>query len=123
MNRLLLIIIFVFIGAAASAQQKIGILDVPQHIGDSVTLTAKVYSARYFETSNRQPTLLNIGAAFPNQLLTVVIYGDNLQYFKEAPVTLFNNKTVTVTGKIELYRGKPQIVVKDNTGIMLAAEQ
>lgn len=82
-----------------------------QHIGDSVMVCAKVYTARYLERSKGQPTLLNLGAAFPNQPLTVVIFGEDRINFSAAPEEAYNNKEICVTGVLQLYNEKPQIVV------------
>lgn len=71
----------------------------------------KVYSTRYFESSGM--TLLNLGAAYPNQTLTVVIKDDVAGQFPEVPAKYFKGKTICVKGNRELYRGKPQIVVTD----------
>ena len=97
---------------AVRAQKSVKLEEIGNHVGDSVVLTGKVYSTRYFETAKDAPTLLNLGAPFPDQLLTVVIYGAYRNQFKEAPETLFKDKTVQVTGKVELYKGKPQIAVQ-----------
>ena len=66
---------FLLFSVLAHSQKQIKLEDASKSIGDSVTTCGKVYSARYFEGSQDAPTLLNLGAAYPNQLLTVVIYG------------------------------------------------
>ena len=106
-----LISFFLLVSALAHAQKQINLEDASKSTGDSVTTCGKVYSARYFEGSQDAPTLLNLGAAYPNQLLTVVIYGEARKLFKEAPEVFFKDKNICVTGKITLYKDKPQIVI------------
>ncbi|MBS1603589.1 MAG: DNA-binding protein [Bacteroidetes bacterium] len=99
-------------GIVASAQVKtIPAADAAKHAGDSVTICDKVYSARWLENAKNQPTFLNLGEAYPNQLLTIVIWEDVRQRLGYKPEEKLLDKKVCVTGKIEEFRGKPQIVL------------
>jgi DNA/RNA endonuclease YhcR with UshA esterase domain len=110
-------IIIAILGVKLSQSQTVVQLpDISNHIGDSVKVEGKVYSTRYLADSKGSPTLINIGAAYPNQLLTVVIYGDDRKNFTSSP-EFFKDKEVVVTGKVESYRGKPQIIVHDSSQI------
>ena len=93
------------------AQQEIKLEEVRNHIGDSVKLMAKIYGGKYFETANNAPTLLDVGAYYPNSPLTLVIYGDVRKQFNNVPETFYAGKEEWITGKIELYKNKPQIVI------------
>lgn len=75
----------------------------------------KVYDGRYFASSGM--TLLNLGAAYPNQKLTVVIHKKIGQQFGENPVSYFRGKNICVKGTAQMYRGKPEIVIKDASEI------
>lgn len=119
MKKILLVIITACAFHATKAQQKIKLEEVSKHTGDSVTVCGKVADAKYFEQSKSGPTLINIGAAFPNQLLTVVVYKEDRPAFSYAPETKLVNQEVCVTGKIQLYREKPQIVVKKESEIVI----
>jgi len=96
---------------SASAQTKITAKEAAQHIGDSLMVCDKVYGGRFFEPNGL--TLLNLGGAFPNHQLTVVMKADVRKKFAAAPETAFANKDVCVLGKITEYRGKPQIEIYD----------
>ncbi len=51
-------------------------------------------------------TLVNLGAAYPNQLLTLVL--------KEGARDIkLDGKTITVNGKVIDYKGKPEIEMTD----------
>ena len=104
--------ISLFICLFSISQTEIKLEDVAKHIGDSVKVCGQVMGIRYLEQVNNKPTLINMGAGYPNQLLTVVIWDDVRKQFEKAPEDLFQNKMVCVTGKIELFREKPQIVVR-----------
>ena len=94
-----------------SPQSPIGKLLLGKHVGDSVKICTKIFGARYFENSKNAPTLLNAGAKFPDAPLTIVIYGENRAAFKNKPEEYYPEKEICVTGKIVLYKEKPQIVV------------
>ena len=97
------------------AQQSVKLEDIASHVGDSVTVTGKVYGIKYFESAKASPTLLNIGATYPNQLLTVVIYGEDRKRMELDPEKTFTNADLSITGKVELFKGKPQIVITDKS--------
>lgn len=94
------------------AQQTISLNDVSTHIGDTVKVCGKVYGVKYLQQAKNSPTFINMGAPYPNQLLTVVIWNDVRKQFEKTPEELFSNKEICVTGKIEMFKGKPQIVVR-----------
>jgi hypothetical protein len=67
----------------------------------------KVFSTQYLESVSGTPTLINLGGAYPNELLTVVIFGENKGKFKEKPEDAWKDKTICIVGRITEYRGKP----------------
>jgi hypothetical protein len=81
------------------------------------TICEKVFDGRYLE--GKQITFLNLGGFYPNQKLSIVIKGDVRAKFPSAPEILFAGKTICVRGSIELYNGKPEIVVTDPGQIKL----
>jgi DNA/RNA endonuclease YhcR with UshA esterase domain len=58
--------------------------------------------------------LVNLAAAYPNQLLTVALKGKA----KELGASLAD-KTITVTGDVIDYKGKPEIIITDSSQIQL----
>jgi hypothetical protein len=58
--------------------------------------------------------LVNLGAPYPKQLLTVVLKGDARQLAGQ-----IDDKTVTVQGKVIDYQGKPEIVVVDANALSI----
>ena len=113
------VIILLFCSFSLFAQKEIKLDDASKFVGDSVNVCGKVFSSRFFANAQDAPTLLNLGAAYPNQLLTVVIYGNNRNVFSEAPENFFKDKEICVSGKIVLYKGKPQIVIYNKEQIMV----
>lgn len=91
-------------------QTSIKLEEAGQHIGDSVTVCGLVADMRYFENSKNQPTFLNIGDSYPNQKLTVVIWGSVKTQFKE-PLENLKGKQICITGRIILFKERPEIVI------------
>jgi DNA/RNA endonuclease YhcR with UshA esterase domain len=52
--------------------------------------------------------LVNLGAAYPNQLLTLALKGD-----AKSLSSGIDGKTVTITGQVIDYKGKPEIILTD----------
>lgn len=119
MRYIFTLFILIAITGITYGQTTIKLEDVGKHVGDSVKVCGKVYSVRYLEQSRNSPTFINIGGAYPNQLLTVVIWSDVRKQFEKTPEELFKDKEVCVTGKVELFKGKEQVVIrlKDQLGL------
>jgi DNA/RNA endonuclease YhcR with UshA esterase domain len=94
------------------AQKKITPLEAKDHIGESATVCGTVVSSRYAASTKGQPTFLNLEKQYPNQIFTVVIWGNNRSRFG-TPETEYKGKRICVTGKIADYRGVPEIVASD----------
>jgi DNA/RNA endonuclease YhcR with UshA esterase domain len=108
-----------FFATSSWCQAKVSIDSVSLHIGDSVTVCSKVFNSRYLERSVRQPTFLDLGADYPNSLLTVVIFGENREKFTGFPEVLFAHKNICVTGRLQDYKGRPEIIVSSPDQIKL----
>ncbi|MEB0280690.1 S1/P1 nuclease [Mucilaginibacter sp. 10B2] len=78
--------------------------DIAGFIGKSVNVSGKVFSSRDIGSM----VLVNLGAAYPNQLLTVALKGKA----RELSANLAD-KTITVTGEVIDYKGKPEIIITD----------
>ncbi len=122
MKKLLTVVLLIISSYAASAQQTIKLDELANHIGDSVVVSGKVFGGRYLSKSENAPTFLNVGGDFPNQLLTLVVWGKDRTNFKSAPEEAYKGRQVQVAGKVELHRGKPQIILYNDAQIAIKAE-
>ncbi len=107
---------------AAPASQDvvtIPVEDASKHEGETVKICTKIYGSKYLETAKGKPTFLNAGAKYPNSPLTLVIWDDNRSHFKNAPDTYYDGKNICVTGKIEMFKGKPEIVLTDESQVVV----
>ena len=82
------------------------------HVGEIATVCGTVASARYSVRTKGQPTFLNLDEPYPAQLFTILIWGSDRSKFGTPEASLLG-KRVCATGRIEGYKGKPEIVVGD----------
>jgi hypothetical protein len=113
------IILTLCIASQFSLGQTLTPEEAAKRVGDSIKVCGKIFGGRYFENANNAPTLLNMGAAFPNSPLTIVIYADTRKKLAYQPEVELVNKNVCVTGTVVLYREKPQIVIRDVSQIVV----
>jgi hypothetical protein len=122
MKKMLTAALLTICAYTASAQQTIKIEELSNHIGDSVIVSGKVFGGRFLSKSENAPTFLNVGGDFPNQLLTLVVWGKDRSNFKSAPEDAYKGQEVQVAGKVELHRGKPQIILYRDNQIAIKAQ-
>ena len=91
----------------------IDIHDAANHYNEYVQVCAKVYGYKALDNL----TLVNLGAAYPNQLLTIVLRGDAKDAYNG-----LDGQTVCVTGKVVSYKDKPEIVVTDPKTVVVAKQ-
>ena len=59
--------------------------------------------------SRKRTIFLNFGGAFPNQLFFATIFADSSSLFGN--VLTLEGRSVAITGIVELYKGKPEIIL------------
>lgn len=102
--------------------KQITLEEVNKNIGDSISVCGLIFTAKYMQNSENKPVLLNMGAPYPNQLLTLVIYEEDRNQFAQAPEVLFKDKDVCVTGRILMYNNRPQIVIRKASQIQIRGQ-
>jgi DNA/RNA endonuclease YhcR with UshA esterase domain len=107
MYKFFLAIFLIFNAAVSFAQTKIPVDSVAKHIGETVTVCSTVYGIKSME----KVTFINLGRAYPNAPLTLVIFAKDLINFSDSPEKLYGNKPVCVTGTVKEYKGKAEIIV------------
>ena len=107
----LIVAILVFgVSKAVADASSISAVDAIKFVGRVATVCGQVVSAKYAESTNGQPTFLNLDEPYPNQLFTAVIWGKDRAAFSYPPESLAH-RHICVTGKIQLYREKAEIIV------------
>jgi hypothetical protein len=106
-------------GAAARAEKSIAAAEAGQHVNEQATVCGLVAGAKYASQTRGRPTFLDFEKPHPAEVFRVLIWGSDRDKFKEPPEATFNQKRACVTGRIQLYRGAPEIVVRDPAQLTL----
>jgi DNA/RNA endonuclease YhcR with UshA esterase domain len=92
--------------AIAQAPPNYSPAEAAKHVGETATVTGAVEG---FHQSGKGNIFLNMGGKYPNQAFTAFIPSGSAGKFPNAQQ--YEGRTVTVSGKIALYKGKPEIIV------------
>jgi hypothetical protein len=95
----------------ASAQTIIAVKNTAKHIGQTVTISDRVYSGQLVKSTGT--IILDIGGYEPKQELTVLIPDTYRHTFKGHPEIDYRGKDVIIRGKLTVYEGKPAMVITD----------
>lgn len=93
---------------AAIAVTEIKLDDIKKAFGKTVRVSGRAYSSRDIGSM----VLVNIGAAYPDQVFTLALKG-------AAKELKLDGKELTIEGDVTDYRGKPEIIVADPDKIKL----
>ena len=116
----LIVTIFLILAAELSySQTEINVDSASNHEGEIVKICTMIYGGKFLESSKSQLTFLDAGAAYPNQKLTVLIWGNKRSNFKKAPEVFYKDKNVCIVGKIEIYKGKSEIIANSEDQITI----
>ena len=114
MRRLLLAILLTLATPAMAAN--IQAKDAAQHVGETATVVGVLSDVH--KPDSGKLIQWEIGGAYPNNLLSAVIFKHDMGKFPD--MTPMVGKTLAITGKIEMYHDKPEIVLKDITQVQIA---
>jgi len=88
------------------------------HIGEVVSIYGPVKNVTHAYQSDGSPTFIDIGASYPDpRRVTVVIWGEHRANFPSAPESLYDGKTVCVTGEVYLYQDMASMNQSHNIAI------
>lgn len=80
--------------------------EAARHVGETATVTGMVDGVQQL---GKGSTFLNMGGKYPNQAFTAFIPSGSAAQFPQAKQ--YEGRIVSVSGKITLHKGKPEIVV------------
>jgi DNA/RNA endonuclease YhcR with UshA esterase domain len=98
--------------AVAQATSNYSPEEAARHVGETATVMGTVDG---FHQSGKGNIFLNMGGKYPNQVFTAFIPSASAAQFANAQE--YEGRTIAVTGKIELYQGKPEIRVTSQSQI------
>ena len=120
MKKLTSFLVFLVIVPAGAATLPAG--EAKNHMGETATVCGTVASVFFAAGSRGTPTFVNLDKPYPNQVFTILIWGDDLPKFKENPMN-WEGRKVCATGTIATYKGLPEIVAKAQGQITVTPNQ
>jgi DNA/RNA endonuclease YhcR with UshA esterase domain len=87
-------------------------VEAAKHVGETATVTGMIDGVHQ---SGKGNIFLNMGGKYPNQAFTAFIPSSNAAQFSNPQQ--YEGRTVAVSGKIALYKGKPEIIVNSPSQI------
>lgn len=106
-NALILLLSIMLLPAAAQA---IPAADAKNHTGEKARVCGTVADERTATSSRGKPTFINLDSRYPNQVFTILIWGDDRKNVGEVPRV---GAHACASGVIQDYRGVPEIVVRN----------
>lgn len=104
-----------------SAQTTITIEQIPDFIDKKVKVCGKIYGS-YVTKTDPPVTLLNLGGQYPDNPLTLAVFAEDLKKFSYVPADFLPDKNVCATGKIVLYKEKPEIILNSEKDLEILEE-
>lgn len=102
-----------------SFSQTVPIDSVKFYEDKEITVCSKVVDT-YVSKSEDATTFLNFQKPYPNTPFTAVIFASSLDKFNFSPSEYYKGKNICVTGKVKIFKGKPEIVISSPDQIKLA---
>lgn len=90
------------------------------YVGKKVRVCGTVASASFQQKGKKSPTFLNLDAAFPKHVFTVVIWGADRKKFGKPEVD-YLKKNICATGTVETFKDIPQIVARSPAQLTMAS--
>jgi hypothetical protein len=100
---------FALLLAVAALSETVPASEAAKHVGERATVCGTVASEHTAYSSRGTPTFINLDSPYPNQVFTVLIWGDERSRVGKLP----GSGKLCATGMITLYRGVPEIVLHD----------
>ncbi len=119
--RLLLTLWAVVLGLCFVAEAvTIPAAEASRHIGEEATVTGRVVRIATLSSSSNRPTILDLDRPYPHSAFQVVVFEKDLAAFGGDLKSVYEGKTIAVTGKITRFRETPQMVVSGPDQIRLS---
>ena len=104
------------------AQDQIAPAQAKAFVGKKAVVCGTVASASFLEKAKNSPTFLNLDAAYPKHVFTVVIWGKDRKKFGK-PEADYLKKKICATGTVEVFKNIPQIVASGPAQIAVVPEK
>lgn len=105
----MLFIVAVLMLSITGAAETLSTADAARHIGERATVCGSIAGEHTASSSRGTPTFINLDRPYPNQVFTILIWGNERSQVGSIP----HSGQMCVTGTITSYRGTPEIVLHE----------
>ena len=109
--KIITVVVALLLMGSVGHAQSLTAAQAKSHQGENATVCGIVASERTATSSRGEPTFINLDSAYPNQVFTVLVWGDDRKNVGELPNV---GSHVCVKGLITDYHGVPEIVVRNS---------
>lgn len=93
--------------------------EAAEYVGSRVEVCGEVTEVVRARSVGGEPTFINFGGNHPNQRFTALIWGDDRLNWAAAPEEQYADRSICVTGTVEMHEGTPQIIVSSPQQVRL----
>ena len=111
MKKYLAVAVMLLLWASIGQAQTLTAAQAKAHEGENATVCGTVTGEHTAMRSRGEPTFINLDSAYPNQVFTILVWGDDRVTVGTLPRS---GEHVCATGLIKDYRGVPEIVVRSS---------
>lgn len=119
MKKLCFVLIVLIYSITCYSQKEIKIEDAKNNVGEMVKVCTKILDTDYQEAAKGSPTYLYAKDSFPNNALAFIIWGEKRKFFDYKPEKDLRERDVCVTGKIEILKEKPVMIIDKQSQVQI----
>ena len=110
MKKLVLLLAAVLFTWHLWAQNTVPADSLSNYEGQLIRVCATV-TGTHVSTGKSETTFINFGEPFPKHSFSLVIFQKDAESFSYKPAEFLDGKNICITGKVKLFKGKPEIIV------------
>lgn len=118
MKKLILLCATVIYSCHLWAQNTISTDSLSYYKGQFIRVCATV-TGTHVSTGKSETTFINFGEPFPNNSFSLVVFQKNAETFSYKPAEFLENKNICITGRVKMYKGKPEISINNEKQIRI----
>jgi endonuclease G len=116
MKKLVLLFAAVLFSCHLWAQNTVSADSLTYFEGQLIRVCATV-TGTHISTGKSETTFINFGEPFPKHFFSLVIFQKDAESFSYKPAEFMNGKNICITGKVKLYKGRPEIIISNEKQI------
>ncbi len=121
MRKLITLLAFI-LSIFTFSQQIISEDSITNFIDKEIKVCSKV-AGIFIPKGEKKIILFNMGKPYPNSTFTIAIFEKDLMNFSYQPEEFLKDKSICITGKPILYKGKPEIIATKEKQIQIVENE